>query len=692
MAIVIISWNTSKRLISKCYMYQTDHFTLQVFMSKPKLPPDKMALFDTLAPNYEKGTKTEKTQILNDLTNKLNQEQDVHVSRSWVKKQLEKRIVKPIEIDDYLNIAFPKHSFDYNGNLFNFHTETLLVNGACTRTYSCRECGSSLRVTFYGGSKYSVTEKNHQHSLIQKQSSLNSKDMQKAQLKYETLKWAKESHNTSRTEIELHAIQSSKNGKVNLTQADIAQILKEVRSEYPRTPSDLVSPVYNSYNGEKWVRSYNQGDYTTLVCAFDKAINIAQRSNYLFIDGTFKIAPKNWKQCLNFTVLDNVSNRYVPVAHVFMKHKKAEDYKAAFAELSKYIEFRHFIFCTSDFETALINTAREFVGHNKVRGCLFHYRQAIFRRYKNEKSKVENKTLLSIVYKIFSALPFLDRDQFYKVLHFLRSNSKDFKSFMEYYMNTWANQYQFIQKLQGDTPIFTNDGIEAYHHQLNKNIQTAHPNLTKATQILAAFDDSILMRNFAAITEGDVIKRVVNWQSTITEIQNYLNQFGEIVNVKPELLSTDKISHMYNIGNVNAGYEQIQEVVFRCDPEFSDDDCDDSYEKEIDLTHLILDDVVDDYIWTSPEIFNKLRNNKTKEPIVYENEKEEEGEECDEEEGEERDEEEGEGEEEEGEGGEEEEGEDSDDVVGIENSRKRRDFYKVVIRVPMLDKKGWLKK
>ena len=52
MAIVIISWNTSKRLISKCYMYQTDHVTLQVFMSKPKLPPDKMALFDTLAPNF----------------------------------------------------------------------------------------------------------------------------------------------------------------------------------------------------------------------------------------------------------------------------------------------------------------------------------------------------------------------------------------------------------------------------------------------------------------------------------------------------------------------------------------------------------------------------------------------------------------------------------------------------------------
>ena len=485
------------------------------------------------------------------------------LKRDYIKNQLLKSIAKiSIDVPKEILAKFPKRCMIYNSNKFRFLSESVfLQNGHFKRFYSCSTCGASLNVEFCGGSNYIVNEKPHQHlNHFQNQqfSQINQNEKKKFELLINCSNWAKANYITSLNEIKLYILQNSQGHDYGINTLEIKQIIQDVKKNMPKNPNELINQENSLYNGKKWVRSYVQGDYPLVLLLFDEAINIAQRSYYLFVDGTFKICPKNFKQVLNFTVLDPVSNRYVPICHIYLQSNTSNHYNAAFAELGKYINFSHFHFCATDFEQALINTAIKYIGTGKVHGCLFHYRQALYRRYQKEKN---HEKILLLLFEIFSFLPFLDKDQFNIITKFIHSHNEKFKQYDLYYQHFWVKKYDLIEKLSSPIPIFTNDCLESYHALLNKKISTPHPSLNISTKILAEVDDFILHSNTYDITHGIVKRRTVAWSETCTEIQRKLDEFYSILQIQGPQIDKSKIQKKYEIHNQSGA--QFESVILK---------------------------------------------------------------------------------------------------------------------------------
>ena len=77
----------------------------------------------------------------------------------------------------------------------------------------------------------------------------------------------------------------------------------------------------------------------------------------VFINGTFKIVPKPFYQCLIVMVFDNQTDVYVSVFYILLTSKTEK------------------IIC--DFEKGLHNANLEAFPKAIINGCLFHWKQAI---------------------------------------------------------------------------------------------------------------------------------------------------------------------------------------------------------------------------------------------------------------------------------------------------------------------------
>jgi len=69
-------------------------------------------------------------------------------------------------------------------------------------------------------------------------------------------------------------------------------------------------------------------------------INYFPEISEIFIDGTFKVAPKNWYQLLNIFI-DKKHNIYMPLAFIILNTKSEEIYKGIFRENNTISKITH---------------------------------------------------------------------------------------------------------------------------------------------------------------------------------------------------------------------------------------------------------------------------------------------------------------------------------------------------------------
>ena len=67
-------------------------------------------------------------------------------------------------------------------------------------------------------------------------------------------------------------------------------------------------------------------------------INLFTNVSEIFMDGTFKIVPKNWYQLLNIFGFDDKNKIYTPLAYILLSSKNEELYNIVFAELIRIIK------------------------------------------------------------------------------------------------------------------------------------------------------------------------------------------------------------------------------------------------------------------------------------------------------------------------------------------------------------------
>ncbi len=106
----------------------------------------------------------------------------------------------------------------------------------------------------------------------------------------------------------------------------------------------------------------------------------------LFIDATFKVAPKKYYQLLNILGYILSHKIYVPSAHIIMNSKTKFAYKHIFSYLKELLSdnninanFENKII-TTDYEKSLRKAITEVLKPKYLQGCYFHFSKAIWKK------------------------------------------------------------------------------------------------------------------------------------------------------------------------------------------------------------------------------------------------------------------------------------------------------------------------
>lgn len=190
-------------------------------------------------------------------------------------------------------------------------------------------------------------------------------------------------------------------------------------------------------------------------------LTLLQKCSTWYVAATFKAVQKPFYQLwsIHTFVRQNSCLKQVPVLLVVMSRRTKADYRAI-------LEFVITLLATPpssvvmDFESAVWCAFREVFSSIRIRGCFFHWKQAVWRKMKE-----------------LMSLPFLPAEQivvtfedFCNTIQLTREQG--FHLLMEYMESTWINGAIFppsTWSVYGHA-VRTNNDVEGWHHGLNRMV------------------------------------------------------------------------------------------------------------------------------------------------------------------------------------------------------------------------------
>lgn len=219
-------------------------------------------------------------------------------------------------------------------------------------------------------------------------------------------------------------------------------------------------------------------------------------ANEIYMDGTFKSAPEMFRQLYSIHV--EIMDSMVPVVYALLPKKDKVSYTRMFHLIGQAArrfghQFQPSTVCI-DFEMAVIETIQHIFPNSRIRGCLFHYSQAIWRKVQELGLSVRYKEDMAFnrLVRRASALPLVPLESIDSVwMEALNEVNDDVAvQFMDYVTLTWVdraaamfpvemwNQYDKVDKYR------TNNHLEAWHGVINRELGRPHPNLFKLIDTL----------------------------------------------------------------------------------------------------------------------------------------------------------------------------------------------------------------
>ena len=220
-------------------------------------------------------------------------------------------------------------------------------------------------------------------------------------------------------------------------------------------------------------------------------INYFSEISEIFIDGTFKVAPKNWYQLLNIFGYDKKHNIYMPLAFIILNTKSEEIYNEVFEKIIVLVKsntsLKSFkdIKIMSDFEIGLRRAIKNKFEDCLLDGCYFHYCKAIWKKIKKLnlfKKKLRYNTII-IVFSM-KAYPFIKNDKkenFYQKMEIYCNNlGGNYIKLINYFNKYWktCDIFNFSETSNKIIENRTNNICESFHSKLNRKISHFHPKMS----------------------------------------------------------------------------------------------------------------------------------------------------------------------------------------------------------------------
>jgi len=154
----------------------------------------------------------------------------------------------------------------------------------------------------------------------------------------------------------------------------------------PAQPLDRASieiyENYKNYEEESFLLSDSgYGDRNRILIFVKGSVrNWINQVENIFVDGTFKLAPKLFAQI--FVIMAQRGNYVVPILYAVLPNKKEQAYNRMIQMIIESWPKFHPI--SLDFEVAVINTFSSAFPNASLQGCLFHLVQNIRRKLVDE--------------------------------------------------------------------------------------------------------------------------------------------------------------------------------------------------------------------------------------------------------------------------------------------------------------------
>lgn len=164
--------------------------------------------------------------------------------------------------------------------------------------------------------------------------------------------------------------------------ADPINIPDELRS----TLRGRQLPVDDRNHGEVFLMYEGQGG-RMLIFGADSELKILHQSEYLVCDGTFEMSPDTAYQL--YTIHGFYQNESLPLIWALLPNKSRATYEEMLVAIRESLVLKfgsvgamHYFL--TDFELAAILAIQQVFPETKVKGCSFHFRQAVIRRLGEE--------------------------------------------------------------------------------------------------------------------------------------------------------------------------------------------------------------------------------------------------------------------------------------------------------------------
>jgi hypothetical protein len=230
-----------------------------------------------------------------------------------------------------------------------------------------------------------------------------------------------------------------------------------------------------------------------------------RKSSIWLIDGTFYCVPTGFSQLLSIHAI--LYGKSFPLAYILCTDKTELMYDNIFEKIISTVEHKP-DYIVIDFEMGLLNSLTRKFPLTRLKGCVFHFGQSIWRKlqelglgfeYKN------NKNFKSIV-KMYLHLTFVPEEkimfEFEKISQYIEVDvnlKEKFNEFLKYFKRMYISYDRKIGT--NSSPFYSHSFwsvhdniklciprstccVEAWHRSINSQCSVAHPNLAKFVEII----------------------------------------------------------------------------------------------------------------------------------------------------------------------------------------------------------------
>ena len=227
-----------------------------------------------------------------------------------------------------------------------------------------------------------------------------------------------------------------------------------------------------------------------LVFSTDDFVKHLCEAKKILMDGTFYTSPTDFTQL--YTIHTKISGQVFPVLYALLPNKTELTYVRLLRKIKIYATNLGLTFQSAtvqiDFEKAAMNTVYSVFGNNgvQVKGCLFHYCQALFRKVQNlglsEAYGQEDSEIRKTIKRCF-ALSLVRAEDFDMAWELIAGNAPpDVKMtrFLDYITDTWVDEANALFPMHiwnhfNNLSIRTNNHLESQHSRFNSAVGKAHP-------------------------------------------------------------------------------------------------------------------------------------------------------------------------------------------------------------------------